>query len=46
MEVVTANAESTATAATHDETAFGAIVVTDPTQQLIDQTALNAQHNG
>jgi hypothetical protein len=46
MEVVTANAESAATAATHDETAFGAIVVTDPTQQLIDQTALNAQHNG
>jgi hypothetical protein len=46
MEVVTANAESAATAAIHDETAFGAIVVTDPTQQLIDQTALNAQHNG
>jgi hypothetical protein len=46
LEVVTAKTESSSTAATHDETAFGAIVVTDPTQHLIDQTALNTQHNG
>jgi hypothetical protein len=46
MEVVTAKVESAATPVAHDETGVTAASVIDPNQHLIDQTTLNAHHNG
>jgi hypothetical protein len=46
MEVVTAKVESAAIPVAHDETGVAAASVIDPNQHLIDQTTLNAHHNG